>query len=81
MLTVLFLAAVALFGLALIRESARPDFVTRPSGTLLDGFTRPYRLPNHPLFGERGPVVLKAVGICLASIGFIGLFAFVLRHH
>jgi hypothetical protein len=77
---VLILATVGFLGFGLIRESNRPDFLSRPSGTLMDGFTKPYRNPNHPLFGHRGPLALRIVGICLAAIGTIGLLTVVLRN-
>jgi hypothetical protein len=73
------LGIVAYFGYLLIRESLRPDFLSRPSGTFLDGFTRTYRIRDHPLFGDQGHLVLRVVGIGLTAIGGIGILAMLLR--
>jgi hypothetical protein len=78
-IVLLILAAVGFLGFALLRESTRPDFLSRPSGTFIDALTKPYRTRNHPLFRNQGPLALRVVGICLAAIGTIGLLAFVLR--
>jgi hypothetical protein len=75
----LILVVIGLFGFALLRESTRADFLSRPSGTFIDGFTKPYRTRNHPLFGDKAPMALRIVGACLAAVGTIGLLAIVLR--
>jgi hypothetical protein len=75
----LVLGIVAYLGYLLIRESLRPDFLSRPSGTFLDGFTKTYRTRDHPVFGNQGHVALRVVGIGLGAIGGIGILTVLLR--
>jgi hypothetical protein len=76
---ILVLAAIAFLGFSLVREARRPDFFSRPSVGFLGSFVAPYRLRTHPVFGDKGPVVLTVVGFCLGAIGLIGLVAIILR--
>ena len=71
-------ALLGYLGIRLVQEAGREDFFSRPSGTFLDSFTASYRIRDHPVFGDKGPLLLKVVGVAVLSLGFIGLLTFVL---